>query len=244
MQVLDFALSELYIAIEDWISQLTLQEIEPDPIYRYLQGQIRGIKVNMRSRAFVGSALQRVTLVEMQTETGKRLSVTLTAMPHSASPLPILGLDYVGFQETLSLAALDWFPTDLFFWKTHCKTPLQALKRQAQAQLTQRKTPEFAQSAFSPQAIFAAAKPPQLAAAVQIAQQMLQGFTQISHIQPLPLQAQQLEALQTRRQEWVQVMRNNKKEHSALAQIFGADLTKTYLEGFLFSSEQAAMLTL
>lgn len=223
-------LSAVYEAIMAWLAQQACDEIGVDPVFAHLNGELRGLAVSMHSRRFGGPHLAQLTLVDIRAQaTGERMSVTLTAVPDPSNPAPILGLDYVGFGQLLSLMALDLFPVDISYWTDAVRPQLLPFLEKAHKNLTIRKTPDFAKGIFSDCALIAAARETQLDLAVELAKTYLIIFGAV-------LPSEGAGAYAERQREWLLRMRDNKKEHSALAAIFGTETASQYLNDFLFSA--------
>ena len=210
---------------------LKLQEIEVLPYFAKVQGTIAEIDVEMHSKRYQGNGFEHLSIATMNTLAGTPMSVTVVLMPESDRGWPILGLDYVGFRGTLSLAAFDLFPCDQKLWETECKTQLQKMKEQSQ-NLIQRKTPDFAQDVFSSEAFFCAAKDSeQLRLASDLVKQLVVLYQEITQKPELSGSSNFQDSIE----KWKHAMRSNKKEHSALSRIFGSDFTNAYLSEFLFA---------
>lgn len=222
-------LTAVYDAIETWLKQQACYETEVAPAFERLNGELRGHAVSMHSRRFGGPHLAQLTLVDIRSlATDERLSVTLTAVPAANKPAPILGLDYVGFGQTLSLMALDLFPVEPSYWTEAVRPQLLPVLEKAHETLTIRKIPDFAKAIFSDCALIAAARDTQLDLAVELAKTYLKIFGEV-------LPRESTGSYTERQREWLLRMRDNKKEHSALASIFGSETAFQYLHAFLFA---------
>ena len=222
-------LEDVSAAVEQWVSGLEPLAV-PEP-FRSALGSIADTDVRMTSRCYQHPLLERVTVARLFTVSGNHpLSVTVSALPRAQVPLPILGLDYVGFRGTLSLVALDLCPTHSGFWQEHAAHPMTQIREQADA-LKARKIPGFTRGVFSELAVFSAATTATACEqARQLSHHLLKAYQDLMAL-PLPSVPDQQEQLR----RWKLAMQSNKKEHSALSRIFGERFTERYLKEFLFA---------
>lgn len=186
---------------------------------RLLRGSIRDTPVELRTRRFA-DATYTLTLAEIaESSTGALRAVTAIGVPHGA-PLPILGIDLIALQGSLALIAVDLAPTDDALWSDLPASLLGQLHLDTAGMVVARRWPEFATEVFSPRALLAGARRGHESAVLaQIA-----GF--VASLAPLFASAPTatpaaIAAADARRHRWIQAERRNRREHDALARMFG-----------------------
>lgn len=211
----------------------TLTPVTVTPPCAEIAGRLQDQPVHMFTQRWLNPAFQSITLARIFGDQQQLLSVTFSAVPSAHSSLPILGFDYVGFRGMLSLIALD---TYLFApaLETQAFADFITSQRQKATPLILRKFPHLSSDALSPQALVAAAKSPeQIHLAQQLALEELQFYFQQAQTLPLSREEDPTKTQQIMR--WKSAMLQNKKEHRALAQIFGEEQASHYLQDFLFA---------
>ncbi|MBF2054584.1 MAG: hypothetical protein IGS03_14155 [Candidatus Sericytochromatia bacterium] len=228
---LHHTLSTIAVAARKLPVQLAMEPVDIPRRFAQAEGQIQGQLVQMHSQRWQNDFVDHLTLALLYNASDELLSVTLSVIPKAQIPLPILGLDYVGFRGILSLVALDLCPVDRDFWHHHAAHHQQALQKSARTHLIQRKIPDFTHGSFSPNAVFAAARSEQFDLAQSLAESLLSTYPQLYREALGEVPTDGTASIQN----WKQAMRQNKKEHSALSQIFGEAFTQDYLYNFLFT---------
>lgn len=211
----------------------TLTPVTLTPPCAEIAGRLQDQPVHMLTQRWLNPAFQSITLARIFDDREQLLSVTFSAVPSARSSLPILGFDYVGFRGMLSLIALDTYlfaPSS----ETRMFADFITAQRQKAAPLILRKFPHLSSDALSAQALVAAAKSPeQIHLAQRLALEELQFYFQQAQTQPLIAEENPAKTQQILR--WKSAMLQNKKEHRALAQIFGEEQASHYLQDFLFA---------
>jgi hypothetical protein len=188
----------------------------------------------MHTQRYQGEQLAPLTVAMIEIDQ-QLCSLTVVGLPQLGSPGPVLGIDLIALRGSLSLVALDLAPMDPDFWSAHCSPLLTAVHTLAEPALVLRKRPEFAAEVFSSQALIAGARVGQeevVVAAVElllVRSAPLFGKTSLPHC---PGAAPRL-------LRWLAAERQNRKEHNALAHMFGAAFATEYLDRFLFGAAGA-----
>lgn len=204
-----------------------------------LDGTPEGAPLALHTQRYRGAGLDSLTVAALETPRGL-CSLTVIGLPAAGAPLPVLGIDIIALRGTISLCALDLAPTDEAFWQERCAQVLGAVRAAAQESLVSRQRPRFADDTFSPLAIIAGVRPGREAAVLDAAALLLQRTAALLLDGPGPVRAPaQLAASRQRLQRWLAAERQNRKEHNALARMFGPEAAARYLDKFLFAPNQA-----
>ena len=221
--------------------------LQPCPIEADLadaRGHMAGRALRLRTRRFTGSGWESLTLAEMTDEHGQLQTLTVIGLPAHTSALPILGVDLIGLRGSLSLIALDLSPTDAQLFTAVWAPLLGELHAQLQAlpgdPVVPRKRPDFAAHSFSPLALIAGVR----SGAEQVVIPPLCRFVQhlgarlgrLGATAGCALDPERASQATERAQSWRVAERQNRREQSALAAIFGAEFARRYLDGFLFGA--------
>ena len=246
---IDAALRAIVRAAEEaWIDGLGLKERTLPPAIARMPGRIGDQAVALVTRRFDGPGLESLTLAVIATDataaTGmsggaERLcSVTAIALPAPGSLAPILGIDVIAVRGALSLVALDLAPTDAALFDAQAAPILRDVQHGCAA-LTARKRPAFAGDTFSDLAVIVAARPGQEPVVAAATAQLLRASAALFSAAgaphaPAPDPARAA-AASARSLAWRRAELGNRKEHDALARIFGAEPARRYAEDFLFA---------
>ena len=192
--------------------------------------------LTMTTARYQSDAFDALTVASITTGSGHLCSLTVVGIPGRNTGFPIVGIDLVALRGSLSLIAVDLAPTDDVAWDSYCAPLLRALTHDLSGVVTPRKRPDFTEGVFSPLAVIAGAH----AGAESSVFAALSAF--LRKVADLPAQMtgsdQTLSASSPldRRELWLAAERRNRKEHNALAKLFGAALATEYLDRFLFAS--------
>jgi hypothetical protein len=226
----------------DWldalfIQRLGLQRVELVPELAVVSGTLRGTSVCMQTVRFSGPGFLHLTVARIETAPGRPCSLTVVGVPQPGRGLPILGMDLIALSGALSLVAVDLAPTDRHLWQAGCAPVLLGLQQQSTGSLVPRKRPEFTVDAFSSLALIAGAKKGSewsvLCALVEFLQQTSDLWMR-SLAQPEPETTSLASEIDCIR-KWMLAEQANRKEHNALAAIFGPEFARSYLHDFLFA---------
>lgn len=188
-----------------------------------------------------GASLHSLTIATIQGKEGELRSLTVIGLPPAGSGLPILGIDLIALRGQLSLAALDLAPTHDALWQATCAPLLGQLRAALQDHVTHRRRPAFAADTFSPLALIAAVPPAAEQTFFAAVAQFLQDVQQLYAHAPsatasaLALPSHQRPHAADRLVRWLAAERQNRREHNALAHLFGATFAEHYLDRFLFA---------
>jgi len=198
------------------------------PIY----GQLGNTGVTLQTTVCIGGGWSRLVFAWIEDDDGHWRSATIIGIPDHGSLLPILGVDLIAFQGTLSLAALDLAPLDQQTWDERCAPILRQLNAQYVPALIQRKRPDFTQGSFSNLAVIVGAKRGHEWYAFEAAKKMLSVAAHLgpctSHDTPRAEQAWD------NNQRWRRHELQNRKEQAAFSRLFGEDVSRSYMQDFLF----------
>lgn len=223
-----------------WVDGAGLREQVVPAEFSHVSGSIGEQPVLLHTRRYAGDAIESLTLATISTVeasgTGRLCSATVIGLPGPRSLLPVLGVDVVAIRGALSLVALDLAPLDDDFFTAHAAPILREVGRLGAA-LPVRKRPEFADASFSPLALIAGARPGQEPAVVAATAHLLHASAALlgpaAHLDSGD--RERAAAVQARNRAWRRAELQNRKEHNALARIFGAEFARRYGEEFLFA---------
>lgn len=219
------------------VDPLGLQEAAVPREFARAEGQIEKSSVIMHTWRYRGVQLAPLTVAVLEVE-GRLCSLTVIGLPPPGSRLPVLGLDLIALRGSLSLLAVDLSPTDPEFFNSNCAAILEATERLAAPALVTRKRPAFAETSFSPRAIIAGARAGQEEMVFQAVKYFLE---QTGALLQRYAPADFLPDAAARRISWLAAERQNRKEHNALANMFGAPFAAQYLEQFLFGEAEQGL---
>lgn len=220
-----------------FVQRLRLRPVPVPGTLAQARGMLRGSLVQMSTQRLCGAGFSSLTVAQIADQQGRPCSWTVVGLPQPEAGLPILGMDLIALQDRLSLVALDLAPTDRQSWEADCAPILARLHQQTQSVLIPRKRPDFAVDTFSSLAVIAGLRSggedALLGALVDFLQQTSDLWLSNQTKGP-PVRRSQLDTgPQIRR--WLLAEQRNRKEHNALAMIFGAEFAAHYLHDFLFS---------
>lgn len=231
--ILDAGLRRLWQkATTAFVGRLALRPVALPPELAEVAGTLAGTPVTMRTQRYRGAQLAALTVAVIEVE--QRLcSLTVIGLPSAGTHCPVLGVDLIALRGTLALVALDLAPIGAEFWSARCSVILDAMHTLASPALLPRKRPDFTAEVFSDKALIGAARVGQeeavFAAVELLLERSAELFAPSSAARVDPKAAQRL----TR---WLAAERQNRKEHNALAGMFGAAFATRYLEQFLFGA--------
>lgn len=194
------------------------------------RGQIGDTAVELTTRRYAGPVLESLTFASISDADNRCRSLTLIGFPRPGSPLPILGVDLIAFRGTLSLVALDYAPTSRSYWTEVAAPILEQVRKRALPELKLRKRPEFTRDAFSDLALIAASPRGNEDTACQAAWSLIEAYLEL--VKQSPSRAPQVEDRTVA--QWCEAELRNRKEHDALARVFGPHFADAYLR-FLFT---------
>jgi len=203
-----------------------------------LTGEVRGQPVKMYTQAFSGGVWTRLVVTTIFDATGNPCTATVIGTPHPATGMPILGIDLIAFGGALSLVAIDLAPTDEERWNVDAQPLLGQLHASVEGHVQHRRWPAFAQDAFSPLALIAGVKRGREATLFAAALAFIDGLG-VTPGDMGPLSPARAAAAEQRILTWEAAERRNRREHDALARIFGSPTSEKFLT-YLFGNEEAA----
>ena len=228
-------LSGVLTAAQAWAAALGLQASPLPAGLGALTGELRGAPVRMTTWRGQGGPFAALTIATIHGADGALASVTLIGLPAAGTPGPVLGVDLIGLGGALSLIAVDLAPIDRPHWEARAEAPLLRLQAALGEGAVARRWPSFAAEVFSPRAVIVGARrgaEAELLAAVAGFVAQLDGV-----YAPGPtLTAEAAEAAAERARAWRRAELRNRREHDALARIFGAATAEAYLAA-LFGGE-------
>ena len=228
MNVIAEGLSGVLTAAQAWAGALELRASPLPAGLGALTGELRGAPVKMTTWRGQGGPFGALTIATIHGADGALASVTLIGLPAAGTPGPVLGVDLIGFGGALSLVAVDLAPIDRPHWQARAEAPLLQLHAALGEGAVARRWPSFAAEVFSPRAVIVGARrgaEAELLAAVAEFVARLDGV-----YAPGPtLTAEAAEAADERARAWRRAELRNRREHDALARIFGAATAEAYL---------------
>ena len=228
-------LERVLAAVNVWSGGLGLEAAAMPVGLERMTGEVRGVPVMMTTRRAQGGRFAALTCATIRDAEGVLRSLTVIGMPAGGTPGPVLGIDLIGLGGALSLIAVDLAPVDGQVWEERAAAPLAGLHAALGEGAVARRWPEFAAEVFSPRAVIAGARrgaEAGLLAAVAGFVSCLPGV--YAPMAALPV-ARQV-AADERVRAWRQAELRNRREHDALARIFGAGAAAAYLAA-LFGEE-------
>lgn len=232
--VIDLGLRELLCKCEQTLVQGC--PLVPCPIpdgLAALEGNLNDQTLILRTRRYHGAQFSAFTTATMSLA-GQLRSLTIIGLPQPGSPAPVLGVDIIALHGQISLLAIDLSPTDLAFWESHCCGALDALAVKLEGATVPRKRPAFAVDTFSRLAMICGVRAGQELRSLSALGTF---FDDVLKIAQHASQAALSTAARDRRASWLLAEQRNRKEHEALARIFGPSLAARYLDDFLFGGE-------
>lgn len=197
-------------------AQVAPEALATDPELGRARGVARGVPVILELRRSAGAAFSSFTVATIAELEGPLCAVTIVGMPHAGSCAPIVGLDLVALGGALSLIAVDLAPTDEARWMLGAGPALEQLHLAIEGSVVHRRWPEFALEVFSTRALLAGARRGREGEALQAVAGFVEGLAPLY----AETSARTLEA-GARAARWRAAERRNRREHDALARIFG-----------------------
>ncbi len=221
-------------ALERLVVDLRLREGEVPAMLRTLTGQLRDGPAELRTRRF-GDDEWTLTLAEIAiVEDGSLRAVTAIGSRHG-SLAPILGVDVVAIGGTLNLIAVDLGPTDDDVWAEEAAPVLAELHRATAGRVVARRWPAFALEVFSPGALLCGAHRGQETEVLAAVAAFVLAATPVLAA-ARPAAPARISAAEQRRRRWHLAERSNRREHNALARMFGEAPASAYID-YLFPAE-------
>lgn len=218
---IDRGLRGVLAAAETFVERLGLVALAVPPALRQLDGVLGEVPVALHTRRFAGGAFAAVTVAAIVEAGGGLRAVTMIGIPGDGVLAPILGVDVVGLGGALSLVAVDLAATDPELWAGQAEPRLEQLHRALAAAVVHRRWPEFAVEVFSRRALLAGARRGHEGAVLAGVAEFIAAATDLYRAPPLGLAARRALAGE-RCRRWCRAERRNRREHDALARMFGA----------------------
>ncbi len=226
---IDPGLRAVLAAAEGWIAAARLDRVTLPGNLGELTGALGEATLQLSTRRHVGGGFAALTVASIRDEQGRLRSATLIGLPEPATLAPVLGVDLIGFGGALSLVAVDLSPTDDEAWAGLAAPLLARLHAAVGEHVVARRWPAFAAEVFSLQALIVGvrrgAEAPVLAAVAEFVAEVAGVFSGPRTTEPGRIAAAAARVLAWRRAELA-----NRREHDALARIFGQADAAAYLE--------------
>ncbi|TVR03854.1 MAG: hypothetical protein EA398_03630 [Deltaproteobacteria bacterium] len=198
---------------------------------RCIPGVIGRKPVRMRVDAWRGEAWLSLLVADIRSEVdGSTLSATVIGLPHPGSVNPVVGVDLIALGGRLSLYAVDLAPICASWWNATGHGLLLDLKSGLPSSFVERPHPEFTTGTFSSEAIIGRFEPADSPRAVDATAHWLGRLAPA--LVPGADTADPERA--SRLGRWLQAERTNRREHNALARIFGEDTAAELTARVLF----------
>ncbi len=193
-----------------------------------LRGALGEVEVRLTTTRHRGGGCESLTIARITGADGLLRSATLIGQPTPASLGPVLGVDLIGFGGALSLVAVDLAPTDACAWDARAAGLLHALHAAVAGLVVPRRWPGFAHEVFSPQALIAGVRrgdeAPVLAAIAAFVAEVPAVYAESV------TDGERIAAALARSAAWRRAELANRREHDALARIFGPAVAGEYLD--------------
>lgn len=225
-------------AVKVWSGGLGLRVAALPAGLERLTGELRGMPVTMTTQREQGGPFAGLTCATIRDVNGLLCSVTVIGLPAAGTPGPVLGVDLIGLGGALSLIAIDLAPVDRRIWDERAAAPLAGLHAALGDGAVARRWPEFATEVFSPRAVIAGARrgaEAGLLAAVAGFVACLPGVYASTRALPHARRV----AADERVRAWRHAELRNRREHDALARIFGSGPAEAYLMALFGDPEPA-----
>lgn len=226
---IDAGLRSVLAAAQAWIDAEALDRVTLPRGLDQLRGAHGEATLQLDTRRHVGGGFAALTVAAIHDDHGLLRSATIIGLPEPATLAPVLGVDLIGFGGSLSLVAVDLSPTDETTWAGHAETLLARLHAEVGEHVVPRRWPTFAAEVFSSRALIVGvrrgAEAPVLAAVAAFVGDVAAVFAG-----PRTTDAARCAAVAARVARWRHAELANRREHDALARIFGAADAAAYLE--------------
>jgi hypothetical protein len=226
-------------ALSDVPHSAGLAETQVQPDLSDLAGSVRGVDCVMRTRVFTGATWRRWLVAVIRTDDGRPASLTAIGFPAS-SQRPILGIDLIGFGGRLPLVAIDALPVlgaDDALART-CAGELQTLRTALADWVVDRRRPEFATVGFSPDALIMGSRPGHESSVLHVLANALPAlYASVCNASPTG-HTDEDGACAAAIVHWIAAERQNRREHDALARIFGEHAAERYLAEVLLPASE------
>lgn len=226
---IDFGLRAVLAACQRWIDATGLDRVTLPGGLDALRGTLGERSLRLGTRRHVGGGFASLTVAAISDDEQQLRSATLIGLPDPATLAPVLGVDLIGFGGALSLVAVDLSPTDDRAWAAQAGPLLDRLHAAVAEHVVPRRWPAFAAEVFSSRALIAGVRrgeeAPVLAAIAEFVAEVAGVFAQ-----PRVTDPQRIAAAAARVSAWRRAELANRREHDALARIFGEVDAAAYLE--------------
>jgi hypothetical protein len=233
-EALESGLRGVRAALERLVAELRLSEREVPAPLQTLSGQLRDGAAELRTRRF-GDDEWTLTLAEIAVVADGSLRAVTAIGSRHGSLAPILGVDLVAIGGALSLIAVDLGPTDEAVWADEAEPVLAALHRATEGRVVARRWPAFALEVFSPRALLCGAHRGDEATVLAAVAAFVTDAAPVLAASR-PATAARISAADQRRRRWHLAERGNRREHNALARMFGEGPAAAYID-YLFPAD-------
>lgn len=226
---IDVGLRSVLAAAQGWIDAAPLDRVTLPGGLAELRGAHGEATLRLATRRHVGGGFAALTVAAIDDDRGLLRGATLIGLPEPATLAPVLGVDLIGFAGALSLVAVDLSPTDETRWAAQAAPLLARLHAAVGEHVVPRRWPAFAAQVFSSQALIVGVRrggeAPVLAAVAEFVAEVEAVFTG-----PRVTDPGRCAAAAARVAAWRRAELANRREHDALARIFGESDAAAYLE--------------
>lgn len=226
---IDAGLRTVLAAARRWIDRAGLEQVTLPGRLGALRGALGEASLQLLTRRYVGGGFGALTVAAISDDEDRLRSATVIGLPEPAALAPVLGVDLIGFGGALSLVAVDLSPTDDQAWAAQAGPLLGRLHAAVAEHVVPRRWPAFAAAVFSSRALIAGVRrgeeAPVLAAVAEFVAEVGEVFAGAPVTDP-----QRTAAAAARVVAWRRAELANRREHDALARIFGEVDAAAYLE--------------
>lgn len=229
---IDGGLRAVLAAAGRWIEAVGMAPVPLPAGLDLLEGALGEAPLRLHTRRHVGGGFRSLTVASIAGGDQLLRSATLIGLPEPDTLAPVLGVDLIGFGGALSLVAVDLSPTDDAAWQARAAPLLDRLHAALAERVAPRRWPAFAAEVFSSRALIAGVRrgeeAPVLAAIAEFVAGLAPVFAAASGGDPR--EPARVAAAAARVLAWRRAELANRREHDALARIFGEATAAAYLE--------------
>ena len=222
-------LGEVLAATRAWSATLGLRPAPLPAGLARMDGELRGAPLRLETRREQGGPFASLTCATICGADGGLCSVTVIGMPADGTGGPVLGVDLIGLGGALSLVAVDLSPTDDQAWAERAGPLLGELHAAVAGHVVARRWPAFAAEVFSSRALIAGVRRGEEAAVLAAVARFVAEVGEV-FAGPPATDPRRIAAAAARVVAWRRAELANRREHDALARIFGEAAAAAYLE--------------
>ena len=226
---IDLGLRAVLAAAGRWVDAAGLERVSLPGGLGELRGALGDASLRLLTRRHIGGGFASLTVAGIDDAGNELRSATLIGLPEPATLAPVLGVDLIGFGGALSLVAVDLSPTDDQAWAERAGPLLGELHAAVAGHVVARRWPAFAAEVFSSRALIAGVRRGEEAAVLAAVARFVAEVGEV-FAGPPATDPRRIAAAAARVVAWRRAELANRREHDALARIFGEAAAAAYLE--------------